>query len=277
MSFRKILMPVQAEMDVSQISQFAFSLARQFNSHVEGIFLHPESIQEFWLDNFGRSEVEIETIEKKQEIENRKCEDRVREIFLACAKAHKNSKARFLSMYNQPISSFTDHSFYADLLVMENSTTEKSKHWQQLLMQMLSQSVRPVFLTPTRPVSKKLGSRIVIAWKHTAETSRAIAAALPLIENAEKVEIVSIGEPQNKELLASVIDYISLYAKNVESISLKAGNEKIGRLLIDKTAEEDGSVLVMGAYSHSRLSERVFGGVTHFVIHNADVPVLMMH
>ena len=72
-------------------------------------------------------------------------------------------------------------------------------------------------------------------------------------------------------------DYVSRYAKNVKVTSLKADDEAIGRLLIDKTAEEDGSVLVMGAYSHSRLRERVFGGTTEYVLHNADVPVLMMH
>ncbi|MCA3266502.1 MAG: universal stress protein, partial [Azospirillum sp.] len=36
-------------------------------------------------------------------------------------------------------------------------------------------------------------------------------------------------------------------------------------------------LLIMGAYTHSRLRQLVFGGVTRHVLQNADLPVLMAH
>ena len=48
-------------------------------------------------------------------------------------------------------------------------------------------------------------------------------------------------------------------------------------MLVDRAAEVPGSILVMGAYSHRRWREQVFGGVTDFVLNNADVPALLMH
>ena len=36
-------------------------------------------------------------------------------------------------------------------------------------------------------------------------------------------------------------------------------------------------MIVMGAYSHSRLRERIFGGVTRSFIEEADLPILMAH
>jgi nucleotide-binding universal stress UspA family protein len=39
----------------------------------------------------------------------------------------------------------------------------------------------------------------------------------------------------------------------------------------------EANLLVMGAYSHSRLREMIVGGVTKYVIQHAELPVLLAH
>ena len=39
----------------------------------------------------------------------------------------------------------------------------------------------------------------------------------------------------------------------------------------------DAALLVMGGYTHNRLRQMIFGGVTAHVIRHATIPVLMAH
>ena len=51
----------------------------------------------------------------------------------------------------------------------------------------------------------------------------------------------------------------------------------VGRVLLDEAKEVEANLLVMGAYSHSRLREMILGGVTKYVIEHAELPVLLAH
>jgi nucleotide-binding universal stress UspA family protein len=52
----------------------------------------------------------------------------------------------------------------------------------------------------------------------------------------------------------------------------------VGATLLAEAAEHDASLLVMGAYSHSRLREMLLGGATRHILKNAVArPVLMAH
>ena len=45
--------------------------------------------------------------------------------------------------------------------------------------------------------------------------------------------------------------------------------------MLSQAAAFGADLLVMGAYSHSRLHEWMFGGVTRTVLYEAGLPVLM--
>ncbi|MGH7081740.1 MAG: universal stress protein [Acetobacteraceae bacterium] len=45
--------------------------------------------------------------------------------------------------------------------------------------------------------------------------------------------------------------------------------------MLQEVARLEAALLVMGAYSHSRMREVVFGGFTRRVLGAADLPVLM--
>ena len=50
-----------------------------------------------------------------------------------------------------------------------------------------------------------------------------------------------------------------------------------GNLLLSRAADLSIDLLVMGAYSRPRLSERVLGGVTRLMLESMTIPVLMSH
>jgi nucleotide-binding universal stress UspA family protein len=137
-------------------------------------------------------------------------------------------------------------------------------------------------LVPSRKAPKTLGSRIVVAWKDTAEASRAIASAMPFLVTADAVTLVSLseGEADLDKLAASVRDIVHALAwhgvdaaEKTSEFSLKPAAESI----LDEVYRLDADFLVMGGYGHSRMRELVFGGVTRDILSECEIPVLFSH
>ncbi|MCP4317374.1 MAG: universal stress protein [Hyphomicrobiales bacterium] len=277
MSIKRILLPVSKQYDIAKVAGFAFALAGQHRAEVQGFYPQRHEWSDDWLDNWGLSEGEIAALEEKAKKNAFETERLAREVFEAQAKCHQKVKASFLSTFDRSTNSLLDYAVFADLTVLGATAISESRFWQYLLNQMLTQSTRPVFVAPPRPVDKDLGNRIVIAWNQSPAASRAIAAAMPLIEKASHVVIVSVGSKGDRHSVDGLHNFVSLHARDVDIAIIDPKGRKTGHMLIDKTAEIAGSILVMGAYSHRRWREQVFGGVTEYVLNNTDVPALMMH
>ena len=80
----------------------------------------------------------------------------------------------------------------------------------------------------------------------------------------------SVGSPN--KLLASYLRFWNVKAKRI-----RARGSHDAKTILKAHKEARGDLLVMGAYSHSRLSQRIFGGVTEFMLYKANIPVLMLH
>ena len=64
----------------------------------------------------------------------------------------------------------------------------------------------------------------------------------------------------------------------VFGISAKIALRSVGDTLLAAAAEHEAGLLVMGAYSHSRLREMLLGGATRQILKNASArPVLLAH
>ncbi|MCP4316368.1 MAG: universal stress protein [Hyphomicrobiales bacterium] len=277
MSIKGVLLPVSDRDDITQIADFAFALAGHHKAEVQGVFPQRSVWTDDWLDNWGLPEREIEELELQAKQNVREAERRAQNVFEDHAKRHEKVNAKFISTFDMSTKSLLDYAIYADITVLGNMTNPGGKYWQFLVNRMLAQSTRPVMVAPPRPAPKDLGNRVVIAWKQNQEASRAVAAAMPLIERAGHVVIVSVGGNEDRNSIDFLKNYVSLHAKSVETAILDPTGQETGHLLIEKTAEKSGSILVMGAFSHRRWREQVFGGVTDYVMQNTDVPVLMMH
>jgi nucleotide-binding universal stress UspA family protein len=164
----------------------------------------------------------------------------------------------------------------ADLIVAGRATDDGGILTDSLEAALL-QTGRPLLIAPAAGLMA-LPQSVVIAWKGTPEAGRAVTAAMPLIERANTVEILSIvedgAEPDDgADRLAASLRWHGLA---VRASRLPPGEGGIAETLL-AAAQQHDALLVMGGYGHSRLVERVFGGVTERVLRDAPVPVLMAH
>jgi nucleotide-binding universal stress UspA family protein len=134
----------------------------------------------------------------------------------------------------------------------------------------------PVLVAPPAASSLPLG-RIVIGWKNTLQARSAIGAALPMLKLADKVEVVRVKAEDHVQAMQEIEEVI----ERLRCHGIKARGSAHGRSdasaandLLGYARDQHANLIVVGAYAHARIGEWVFGGVTHDLLRDADIPVL---
>jgi nucleotide-binding universal stress UspA family protein len=163
----------------------------------------------------------------------------------------------------------------ADFSVVSRPKPQGGGRARAFLLAALLDTGRPVLVLPQRPV-RALARCVVIAWNQSAEAAAAVTAALPLLKLAQRVVIVSSG-PENRAgpKSAQLAQYLATFDVEVECVRTRGRNAE--REIQDTYRDARADLLVMGAYSRSRLREILFGGVTEHMLFAANLPVFLLH
>jgi len=133
----------------------------------------------------------------------------------------------------------------------------------------------PVLLLP-QTGRRKLGERVCIAWDQGPRVARTVKAALPLLKQAAAITIVTCGpEDRPGPKAAQLKAYLKHWG--IKSQQVRTRGRHIETELLDACNDAKADLIVSGAYSRQRWYEKVLGGTTEFLIHEARLPVLMQH
>lgn len=144
----------------------------------------------------------------------------------------------------------------------------------------LFQSGGPILMLPYIHKGPCEPTRIGIAWDGSRAAAHAVRDAAPFLARASSITIISINEndavpPEAKSAaLASHLARRGLIAKIERST---ADTADIQPMLLSVAADMDIDLMVMGGYGHSRLHERILGGVTRRTFESMTIPALMSH
>lgn len=166
----------------------------------------------------------------------------------------------------------------SDILVMtrpegENAATTITETLEAALMD----SGRPLLVAPSGG-AETVGSHVAIAWNGGEEAARAVSAAMPFLRSADGVTILTVGNPCPPEAdQQALVGYLANHGVTARVHGLEDGGESVSATLVAAAGSVGADLLVMGAYTHSRLRELVFGGVTYEILEAGDIPVLLAH
>jgi len=141
----------------------------------------------------------------------------------------------------------------------------------------LMEAGRPVLVAPPTAVPE-VGTVVTIAWNGSPEAARAVHAAMPFLDRADKV-VVLAGEEADVQCSADDLSRSLAWhgiPVNIQPVKGYGGDE-VGRALLTHCDHVGANLLVMGAYTHSRLRQLILGGVTRHVLDHAALPVLLSH
>jgi nucleotide-binding universal stress UspA family protein len=219
---------------------------------------------------------------------NRDQERAVRELFERLTAEHGLVVAEARPDANEATASFTavigrepdviiaHQARLADLIVVPHPASDKEVSSSGALHAVLFDSAKPV-LIPPRIAPSTIGQHICIGWNGTAESASAVMTALPWLQHAQSIRILWSEDYQRRGPLAPDLQqYLAAHDLTADSAAFQPINNVVGAGLLAAANEFACDLLVMGAYSHSRLRQFILGGVTRHVLERATVP-LMMH
>jgi nucleotide-binding universal stress UspA family protein len=152
---------------------------------------------------------------------------------------------------------------------------------ERLVEGVLFESGRHLFLFPETERPKIAFDRILIAWNGSRESARAVAEAMPFLRQAKEVTVAVVTDKRVTEQDALVgADAVShLKHHGIDAVLHRVNDRKhdVGAALLAEARRRKVDVIVMGGYGQFRLRERLLGGVTYNLMHEAPVPIVIAH
>lgn len=162
----------------------------------------------------------------------------------------------------------------ADLVVVGRPARDDGPPTRRAFHAALFKTGRPVLVVPPG-WEAEFGHSVAVAWKEDSRAANAVLPALRYLQGAEPLHVLvglrqGAAQPHLPRIFAD-------HGIQAELHVLPLGPEVFGQKLLDKARELDIDLLVMGAYAHSPLVEALLGGVTRYMLAQADLPLLMRH
>ncbi|MBL8645486.1 MAG: universal stress protein [Rhodospirillaceae bacterium] len=169
----------------------------------------------------------------------------------------------------------------ADLLVVARPTGDTETAALMTLNAALMQSGRAVIAAPPipkdKPVSGGSFKKIALFWNGSTEATRAVQAALPFLKRADEVVILRVEEEEWYAETGDLEAHLAYHGVHAVVSKVLPREVRTGRSLLFATGDLNADMMVMGAYTRSKLRQLILGSVTGYVMQQAVLPVFLCH
>ncbi len=287
MTIRTILVPLYGDGADAACLAAAADIAQAMAAHVTALFCESdpsELLQSVpgWEAGAISSMTLMKSLQERAEAQ-RKAADRSFSEWLTRSQARfatspdgqHGATAELIVASGRPTSVIHDYAVVADL-VTTTIADRGELNRTGVLETTLFDSGRPVLAVPATTPAKMFAAPVAVAWNYSAEAARALNAALPIIEARGEAVVLLAGHHEDEAAARRVVAYLAWHGVKASAIRLgQAGRPP--ELVAAKVRELGAGLLVMGAYSHTRAREFVFGGMTRYMLESAQVPLLLAH
>ena len=282
MSYRSILLFLGADRHAEARSGFAIQLARDLDCHLVGAA--PTGI--LTLPAVIGPEQRTSMAHLSEGVWDRMLEDAGQRVEVFRATCQRAGLKSFEALVDEAdaAASIVRLAHCTDLVILSQADPADATHRQsqKLVEDVVLQNARPTLLLPYAGRFGRIGTRVLVAWDDSREATRAVTDALPLLRVAEQVHVCSWHEPDRPVARSTAVRLDALHQWLLRhDVRSEAHLEKteigIAETLLSRAADLSADLIVMGAYGHSRWSERILGGATRGVLQSMTAPVLMSH
>lgn len=287
MGLAKILAPLTGTERDNVVLATAFAAAEPFKAHVAALFIHPDPRLAVPFVGVPVSPEVVQDIVNASEEIAKGAEKRARDALSTAATAAQAAIIEHPQKADAVTCSFrrSQGLFFravaqaaelSDLVAFGVVSGADAAELSEGFVEVLTRSGRPVLLSAEAP--SEIGRKIVLGWDGGASAARALTAALPYLEKAERITILNIQRaPLRDAGFGEVQEYLALHGLSAGAETVELGARQIGDALLDGAVRLDADLLVMGAYGRGSLRESVFGGTTAHIRSHATLPIFMAH
>jgi len=276
MSYKTIIVHLDAGRRNRERLDLAFNLAERFDAHLVGFF----GLEALTVPAVPEASPALydEMLKSRRRLAA-KVEDDFR------GKMHKeqySGKSEWRATLDDGFAGLEVHAKYADLVVAGQPDPGGDGLPAWFAHRLVMSIGRPVLYVPFAGRFEDCGKRVLVPWNASREAARAVKDALPLLRAAEETEVVTF-EPEKVFLDDDALPdpdmgaYLARHGAKVTLANQPTSIDDVGALILSRAADNAADLIVMGAYGHSRLREMVLGGATREIFKSMTVPTLMSH
>ncbi|HUD59933.1 MAG TPA: universal stress protein [Acetobacteraceae bacterium] len=286
MAIRKLLLPLTGTAAGEAALSTCLMIARLWNAHVTALHVRVDSRDVAPLAGEGLSGAMIEEMMSATEKESSDRAHAVRSMFDRFVAQHEvilsearpgvdAATASFASVTGREEDLVAQQARLADLTVVPHPDAGEDVSSSDALHAVLFDSGRPVLIAP-QVAPQTIGARVCLGWNGTAESASAVYAALPWLQRADAVRILSADGYQRRGPGApDLAAYLALHGVHADIVMFHSVSNSVGAGLLAAARDFGCDMLAMGAYSHSRLRQLILGGVTRHVLEHGSLPIMM--
>jgi nucleotide-binding universal stress UspA family protein len=277
MSYKTIIVHLDASRRRRERLDLAFTLAERFDAHLIGLFgLEPVVIPSL---PEGAPVIMAELIKQRRALS----EKVAAEFRDKMQREQYGGKSEWRATLDDGFAALEFHAKYADLVVAGQPGDPDGAGVPGWFAHRLVMSIgRPVLYVPFAGRFEDCGKRVLVPWNASREAARAVKDAIPFLREAEETQVVTFNAEKVFLDDAALPDpdmgaYLARHGAKVEVANQATSIDDIGALILSRAADNAADLIVMGAYGHSRLREVVLGGATRELFKSMTVPTLMSH
>lgn len=283
MNYKTVLASFQDMDRAPRLIEFATALASDHDAHLIGLFVVPVT-QTYSVYTASPVQISTELIEAQRASFLEVAGDIEKQFIAAAEKAGVMFEWRCVDAHSPLLAeTVVEHARSADLvLVAQPEPDNRWEAWAAIPEQVLMESGRPVMVMPYAGRYEARAENVLVAWNGTRESARATFDAMPFLQAASKVKILSVnlntsdgmnGFTPGDEIAVN----LARHNVKIESGRTISGDISVGNELLSRAADYGTDLLVMGGYGHSKVYESLFGGATRHILKHMTMPVLMAH
>lgn len=295
MSIRTILVPLAGSDDMKPAMELGLNIGLDLGAHVDVLHVRSDPKDTIPLLGEGMSVSMIEDMIQITEKEGGDKAAKGRQVFdglverLSLATATEPGAPGPTAAWSEEIGRDDEitarRGRLADLIVVARPTKTSDVSSTLTLNAALFDTGRPVLVAPPGGGAGGKGGgdhdfsgHVAISWNGSAQSARAVGSALGLIAAAAKVTVMTAASDRTSAARGpELAAYLEWHGIQPETRTFTADGRSIGSALLAECAAAGVDLLVMGAYTHSRMRQLILGGVTRHVLEEASIPLFMAH
>jgi nucleotide-binding universal stress UspA family protein len=277
---KTILVPTEQNDVMDSALQTALLLARKFDSYIEGFALRFAITDAVAMD--VASTMPLATFERESQEAAKQARGLFESFMQKNHVPHTTDNKGVLSFGWLEDALEGDYFVGSygrvfDVTVLGRPSSDPRGPHMSTLEASLFESGRPSLIAPPSPPAT-LGENVLVAWNCSTEQARATAFAMPLLQQAKRVTILTVeGATVPGPTGEQIARYLQFNGVSAIAVTQRAQGRGGGELILAYAAAQGCDLIVKGAYTQSRLRQMIFGGTTRHILANATLPVFTAH
>ena len=279
--FRNILVHIPSERPVRTVIDVAVGLAVGHRAHLDAVAIGYESMGSVGMvaEGGGAAVAAVMGYEQDRALERASAAISVFEVEAKLAKIAYGTRA-LAAVPAEAEEAIGAFSRFYDLTIVSQPDSSFSTYDNLIPQGVLFNSGGPMLMVPYIHKGPLDARHVGIAWDGSRLAARAVRDALPFLAATHAVTVIAVNEVRNdagERSSDGIVSNLARHGIKARTERLTADRGNVHGTILSIAADSNIGLLVMGGFGHSRLQERILGGVTRGMFESMTVPVLMSH